>query len=463
MHTYAFCRGSPRNPSEKEKKMITKNQSAISLKSPEKESTPRSGSLEVRGIVEGVIQDIRQRGDVAVREYSEKFDKWSPESFRLSETQLQEIIARVPAQVIEDIEFVQAQVRNMAEHQMKSLIDFEIETLPGVILGQKNVPVTAAGAYIPGGKYPLLASAHMTIITAKVAGVKRVIAATPPINGEIPDATIAAMYMAGADEIYLLGGVQAVAAMVIGTETIDPVHMIVGPGNAFVAEAKRQLFGEVGIDLFAGPTEVLIVADEHADPFVVAVDLLSQAEHGPDSPAILITTSESIGRAVISHIEEILPNMPTNAIAGVAWRDYGAVWLVDTLDQAFSLADDYASEHVQILTQNPRQALEKMHHYGALFLGEGTCVSYGDKVIGTNHVLPTKGAARYTGGLWVGKFLRTVTYQEVLNTDSSAMLGDICGRAARVELFEGHARSGDIRAAKYGNQKLSWSDHVFNS
>lgn len=443
--------------------MITTATERIVLKKPEKEASPRSGSPEVRSTVEGVIADIRKRGDAAVREYSEKFDNWSPENFRLSEAELVEIIAQVPDQVIADIEFVQSQVRTMAERQMASLTDFEMETLPGVFLGQKNVPITAVGAYIPGGKYPLLASAHMTIVTAKVAGVGRIIAATPPINGKIPHATIAAMHMAGADEIYLLGGVQAVAAMVIGTETITPVNMIAGPGNAFVAEAKRQLFGEVGIDLFAGPTETLIVADEHADPFVVAVDLLSQAEHGPDSPAILITTSEKVGRAVITHIEEILVDMPTKGFAEPAWRDYGAVWVVADLDDAYVLADDYASEHVQILTENPREALDKMHHYGALFLGEGTCVSYGDKVIGTNHVLPTKGAARYTGGLWVGKYLRTVTYQEVKNQESSAFLGEICGRQSRVEYFEGHARSGDVRAAKYGDKTLAWTDHTFTA
>ena len=441
--------------------MVSNTSAPLALKSPEKKSSPRSGSPDVRRIVENVIEDVRQRGDAAVREYSEKFDNWSPDSFRLSEPQLQEIMARVPSQVIEDIKFVQDQVRHMAERQMASLQDFEIETLPGVFLGQKNVPITASGAYIPGGKYPLLASAHMTIITAKVAGVKRVIAATPPINGQIPDATVAAMYLAGADEIYLLGGVQAVAAMVIGTETIEPIHMIAGPGNAFVAEAKRQLFGEVGIDLFAGPTEVLIIADEFADPFVVAVDLLSQAEHGPDSPAVLITTSAELGHKVIEHIQNILPGMPTNEYAGAAWRDFGEVWVVADLDAAYAFADEYASEHVQILTQNPREALEKMNHYGALFLGEGTCVSYGDKVIGTNHVLPTKGAARYTGGLWVGKYLRTVTYQEVTNPETSAFLGEVCGRAARVEFFEGHARSGDIRAAKYAGRELPWSDHSF--
>ncbi|WP_199254605.1 histidinol dehydrogenase [Mycolicibacterium mengxianglii] len=433
----------------------------VDLKAPQRDSVERGSTTSVRSTVESVIEDIRTRGDAAVREYSEKFDNYSADSYLLSPEKIEEIMARVPRQVIEDIEFVQEQVRVMAQKQLESLTDFEIETHPGVFLGQKNVPIQAAGAYIPGGKYPLLASAHMTIVTAKVAGVERVAACTPLIRGEVPDATVAAMHLAGADEIYLLGGIQAVAAMAVGTETIRPVNMLAGPGNAFVAEAKRQLFGEVGIDLFAGPTEVLIVADEHADPFIVAVDLLSQAEHGPDSPAVLITTSEELGRAVIEHIDTILVDMPTRDFADPAWRDWGEVRVVQTLDEAYALADEYAFEHVQILTENPREALDKMHDYGALFLGEGTCVSYGDKVIGTNHVLPTRGAARYTGGLWVGKYLRTVTYQEVTNTDSSAFFGEVCGRAARVELFEGHARSGDVRAAKYRGEKLAWSDHEF--
>lgn len=432
------------------------------IKAPLIMNPSRSGSSEVRKIVEDVIADIRVRGDEAVREYSEKFDSWSPESFKLSTEQIAEIMARIPQQVIDDIKFAQTQVRTMAQKQFESLGEFEIETLPGVFLGQKNIPITALGAYIPGGKYPLLASAHMTIVTAKVAGVERVMAATPPINGEIPDATIAAMHLAGADEIYLLGGVQAVAAMAIGTNSIAPVSLIAGPGNAFVAEAKRQLFGEVGIDLFAGPTEILIIADHEADPFIVAVDLLSQAEHGPDSPAVLITTSEDLGLKVIEHVNRILPGMSTKDFAGPAWRDFGAIYVVENLDAAYILADSMAYEHVQILTERPREALEKMHHYGALFLGEGTCVSYGDKVIGTNHVLPTKGAARYTGGLWVGKYLRTVTYQEVTNTKSSAFLGEICGRASRVERFEGHARSGDVRAAKYAGNQLTWDDHSYN-
>ncbi|MET4637280.1 histidinol dehydrogenase [Mycetocola sp. 2940] len=420
------------------------------------EGNDTSGRADVSTIVEGVIADIRERGDVAVREYSEKFDKWSPEAFLLSDGAIAEVMARVPQQVIDDILFVQEQVRTMATRQLESLGEFEIETFPGVKLGQKNIPVSASAAYVPGGRYPLLASAHMTIITAKVAGVPRVAAATPPIDGGIPDATVAAMHLAGADEIYILGGVQAIAALAVGTETMDPVNLLAGPGNAFVAEAKKQLFGEVGIDLFAGPTEVLIVADDKADPFIVAVDLLSQAEHGPDSPAVLITTSDELAHAVLDHIERILPDMPTRDFAEPAWRNFGEIHVVDSLDDAYVLADEYAFEHVQILTENPREALEKMHHYGALFLGEGTCVSYGDKTIGTNHVLPTRGAARYTGGLWVGKYLRTVTYQEVTNTESSAMLGEVTGRAARVERFEGHARSGDVRVAKYRGASFDW-------
>ncbi|MFF5257998.1 histidinol dehydrogenase [Actinomadura viridis] len=411
---------------------------------------------EVRARVEAIIADVRERGDAAVREYSERFDDWSPESFRLTAERIEEIVAGVPRQVIEDIEFVQAQVRGFAQRQRDSLQDFEAETLPGVHLGQKHIPVAAAGAYVPGGRYPLTASAHMTIVTAKVAGVPRVVACTPPIRGEVPAATVAAMHLAGADEIHLLGGVQAVAAMAVGTASVGRVDLIAGPGNAYVAEAKRQLFGEVGIDLFAGPTEILIVADETADPFTVAVDLLSQAEHGPDSPAILVTTSADLARAAIGHVERLLPGMPTRDLAGPAWRDHGEVIVVDAIEEAFAVADSYAAEHVQVLTAEPRRALEEMRDYGALFLGEGTCVSYGDKVIGTNHVLPTRGAARYTGGLWVGKYLKTVTYQEVTDPATSAWLGEVCGRASRVELFEGHARSGDVRAARFGGAEPSW-------
>jgi len=419
-------------------------------------ATP-TGDPAVAETVTAVIADIRERGDAAVREYSEKFDKWTPESFKLSDTQIEEIVARVPAEVINDIKTVQQNVRVFAQHQRDSLTDFEVETTPGVHLGQRNLPVTAAGAYAPGGRYPLVASAHMTTVTAKVAGVPHITACTPPIRGEIPAATVAAFHLAGADDIYLLGGVQAVAAMALGTGTIRKVDMLAGPGNAFVAEAKRQLFGEVGIDLFAGPTEVLVVADSNADPFIVAVDLLSQAEHGPDSPAVLITDSEALARATLAHIDAILPDMPTRDFAGPAWRDHGQIIVVEDIEAAYALADTFASEHVQILTDTPRRALDVMSNYGALFLGEKTCVSYGDKVIGTNHTLPTRGAARYTGGLWVGKYLKTVTYQEVTSDAASAELGELCGRAARVEFFEGHARSGDVRAAKYAGAPLTWA------
>lgn len=429
-----------------------------------KDGTARAAAVhnaDVANTVAAIIADIRERGDAAVRAYSEKFDGWSPDGFLLPPDRVEEIVASVPAQVTDDIRTVQEQIRRFAEIQRDSLRDVEVETLPGVRLGQRHIPVSAVGAYVPGGRYPLTASAHMTIVTAKAAGVPRVSACTPPIRGEIPAATIAAMHMAGADEIRLLGGVQAVAALAVGTQSIGRVDMLAGPGNAFVAEAKRQLYGEVGIDLFAGPTEILIVADETADPFVVAVDLLSQAEHGPDSPAVLICTSEAVARETLQHVAALLPGMPTADMAGPAWRDYGQVHVVDDLDAAYALADEFAFEHVEVLTAEPRAALEKMRDYGALFLGEGTCVSYGDKVIGTNHVLPTRGAATYTGGLWVGKYLKTVTYQEVTDPGSSAALGELCGRAARVELFEGHARSGDVRAAKYAGAPLTWSDHGY--
>ncbi|KAM3065715.1 hypothetical protein ACMFMG_011418 [Clarireedia jacksonii] len=412
-------------------------------------SSSNSTQLNVSNIVRGVIDDIRQNGDAAVRKYSEKFDKWSPESFKLSKSDIETAIAAVPRQTIDDIKQVQANVRKFAEAQRASIRDFELETEPGVFLGQKNVPISVTGAYIPGGRYPLLASAHMTILTAKVAGVQHVIGATPPIAGKIPNATVAAMHLAGADEIFILGGVQAVAAMGIGTETIQKVDFLAGPGNAFVAEGKRQLFGDIGIDLLAGPTEILIVADETADPFTIATDILSQAEHGPDTPSVIITTSEEVGRRSIQFIDELLRELPTAELAGTSWKAFGEVLVVDTIDEAWKLADEYASEHVQIFTKNPRDALDNMSAYGALFLGEKTCVSYGDKVIGTNHVLPTKKAARYTGGLWVGKFLRTVTYQEVQSRKASGELGRLCGRAARAENFEGHARSGDLRAQKY--------------
>jgi sulfopropanediol 3-dehydrogenase len=431
------------------------------LKDRGEEKRSEAADAAVTATVAEVIAAVRSEGDIALRRYSERFDKWSPESFRLSPEEVERIVATVPSQVIDDITFVQAQVRTFAEHQLASVQDFEIETMPGVFLGQKNIPIESIGAYVPGGKYPLTASAHMTIVTARTAGVKRIAACTPPIRGEIPAATIAAMHLAGADEIYIMGGVQAIAALAVGTETIGRVDLIAGPGNAYVADAKKQLFGEVGIDLFAGPTEIMVVADDNADPFVVAVDLLSQAEHGPESPAVLVTTSQEVAEKTIAYIEEILPGMPTNDMAGPAWRDFGEVHVTADLDEAYSFANSRAFEHVEILTASPRDALDKMYNFGALFLGEGTCVSYGDKVIGTNHVLPTRGASRYTGGLWVGKYLKTITYQEVTNPDSSAFLGELCGRAARVELFEGHARSGDVRAAKYRGNELGWSEHEF--
>ncbi|UZJ55693.1 hypothetical protein CBS101457_005013 [Exobasidium rhododendri] len=413
-------------------------------------------SPQVIEIVTNVIQDIRDNGDAAVRKYSEKFDKWTPGSFKLNQEQIDKCISGCSDQTIKDIKQVQRNVRQFAQAQRSSLVDFELETQPGVLLGQKNVPISAVGCYIPGGRYPLLASAHMTILTAKVAGVKHVVACTPPIMGKMPNATVAAMYYAGADDIFILGGVQAVAAMAVGTETIAKVDFIAGPGNAFVAEAKRQLFGQVGIDLFAGPTEVLIVADDSASPYTCATDLLSQAEHGPDTPSVLITTSKTVAEQTMKAVTEQLKTLSTAEIAAASWRDHGTVIVVDTLDEAYALADDYASEHVQILTREPREALVKMSNYGALFLGARTCVSYGDKVIGTNHVLPTRKAARYTGGLWVGKFLKTVTYQEVTDDKASGNLGRLCGRSARAENFEGHARSGDLRAHRYLEDKIDW-------
>ena len=422
---------------------------------------PHKSSPQVVETVHRVLDEIRSNGDAAVRKYSEEFDRWSPESFRLDDAAIAKILSDLPSTVIEDLTFVQRQVRNFAQAQRDSMLDLEIETLPGVRLGHRHVPVSASGAYVPGGRYPLTASAHMTVVTAKVAGVPRVAATTPPNQGSIPPISVAAMHLAGADEIYVLGGVQAIGALALGTESIDAVNLLTGPGNAYVAEAKRQMFGEVGIDLFAGPTELLIIADDTADPFIVAADLLSQAEHGPDSPVVLITTSERVGRATIDEVESQLVNLPTNGIAAVSWRDHGQIHLVDTLEEAFELGDQLASEHVQILIAEPRRALVEMHDYGALFLGERTCVAFGDKAIGTNHVLPTLGAAQYTGGLWVGKFLKTVTYQEIDNAASSAELGRIAGRASRLENFEGHARSADVRAAKYGGDAMPWTEHRF--
>ncbi len=408
----------------------------------------KSDDAKVKNIVEGILADIENRGDAAVRELSEKFDKWSPESFRLSEEQVQACVDSLPAETIEDIKFAQTQIRNFAQAQLDSLNDIEIETLPGVILGHKNIPVASVGCYIPGGKFPMVASAHMSVLTAKVAGVKRVIACTPPDQGEPPKATVAAMAMAGADEIYIMGGVQAVAAMAMGTETIDAVDFLVGPGNAFVAEAKRQLYGRVGIDLFAGPTETLIVADETADAEMVATDLLGQAEHGYNSPAVLLTTNEKLANEIEDEIQKQLKTLPTADTASVSWRDYGQVILVDSDEEMVKEADIIASEHVQILTRDPQYFLDNMRNYGALFLGAETNVSYGDKVIGTNHTLPTMGAARYTGGLWVGKFIKTMTYQRC-TPEASLVVGEYCSRLCELEGFKGHKAQADLRVERY--------------
>ncbi len=408
---------------------------------------------KVQNIVLGILADIRERGDDAIRELSNKFDKWAPDDFRLSEEQIQAAMDSLPEQTIDDIKFAQTQVRHFAQAQRDALKDIEIETLPGVKLGHKNIPVESVGCYVPGGRYPMVASAHMSVLTAKTAGVKRVVACTPPINGEIPAATVTAMYLAGADDIYLLGGVQAMAAMAYGAIGIDPVDMIVGPGNAYVAEAKRQLFGVVGIDLLAGPTEVLVIADDSADVEICATDLLGQAEHGPTSPAVLLTTSRELAEGIQAEIERQLETLPTADIAGAAWRDYGEVILVDDDAEMVNVADDIASEHVEILTKNPRYFLDNMTNYGALFLGKQTNVAYGDKVIGTNHTLPTKKAARYTGGLWVGKFIKTVTYQEV-SEEASVMIGEYGSRLCELEGFMGHKAQCDLRVERYSKENV---------
>jgi sulfopropanediol 3-dehydrogenase len=410
----------------------------------------RSDDEKVKKIVEGILFDIESRGDAAVKELSGKFDKWTPESFRLTDEQIQACIDSLPESTIEDIKFAQTQVRNFAQAQLDSMHELEIETLPGVTLGHKNIPVASVGCYIPGGKFPMVASAHMSVLTAKVAGVKRVIACTPPDQGAPPAATIAAMAMAGADEIYVLGGVQAIAAMAMGTESIDSVDFLVGPGNAFVAEAKRQLYGRVGIDLFAGPTETLIVADDSVDAEMVATDLLGQAEHGYNSPAVLLTTSEKLAGEIEDEIQRQLKVLPTADTASASWRDYGQIILVDSEEEMVVEADRIASEHVQILTKNPQYFLDNMSNYGALFLGEETNVAYGDKVIGTNHTLPTMGAARYTGGLWVGKFIKTVTYQRCTK-EASLMVGQYCSRLCALEGFKGHQAQADLRVKRYKN------------
>jgi sulfopropanediol 3-dehydrogenase len=412
-----------------------------------------AANRQVQDTVANIIADVKLRGDAAVRELSSRFDHWSPPSFRLSREEIASQVAQVSRQTIDDITFAQAQIRNFAKHQKAALKDIEVETLPGVRLGHRNIPVSSVGCYIPGGRYPMVASSHMTIITARVAGVERVIACTPPMGGKPHPETIAAMALAGADEIYILGGVQAVAAMALGTETIAPVDMIVGAGNAYVAEAKRQLFGQVGIDLLAGPTEILVVADDSADIEMVATDLLGQAEHGPTSPAALITTSEKLARSLPAEIERQLKVLPTAEIASVSWRDYGQIILVADLDEAVREADRLAYEHVEILTRNPRYFLERMRNYGSLFLGPETNVAYGDKVIGTNHTLPTRRAARYTGGLWVGKFMKTVTYQECTE-EASVLIGEYCSRLCAIERFWAHKEQADIRLRRYGGQKV---------
>ena len=404
---------------------------------------------QVRETVTGILDDIRKRGDAALREYSAKFDSWSPPSYRLSEVEIERHVSSLSKGTLDDIRFAQTQIRNFAQIQRASMVDVEVETLPGVILGHKNLPMNSVGCYVPGGKYPLVASAHMSVVTAKVAGVKRVVASAPAYDGKPHSAIVAAMHLAGADEIYTLGGIQAIAAMALGTETIAPVDMIVGPGNAFVAEAKRQLFGEVGIDLLAGPTETLIIADETCDAEMAATDLLGQAEHGPNSPAILLTTSKSLAAEIESEIARQLETLPTAAIASRAWRDYGQIIICDTDDELVAQADIIASEHVQAITRDPQYFLDRMTNYGSLFLGPRTNVSYGDKVIGTNHTLSTKKAARYTGGLWVGKFIKTCTYQRIDSDAASVMIGEYCSRLCAIEGFAGHHAQADLRVRRY--------------
>jgi sulfopropanediol 3-dehydrogenase len=412
-----------------------------------------AADAKVRETVERLIAEVRDGGDAAVRRLSGTLDKWAPASFRLSKAELDDLVKSVSPGTIADITFAQDQIRRFAEAQKSTIRDVEIETIPGVRLGHRNIPVSSVGCYVPGGRYPMVASAHMSILTAKVAGVERVIACTPPIGGKPYAETIAAMALAGADEIYVLGGVQAVAAMALGTETIRPVDMLIGPGNVYVAEAKRQLFGAVGIDLIAGPTEILVVADDSADLEMVVVDLLGQAEHGPTSPAALITTSDALAREVPAEVERQLAVLPTADVARVSWRDYGQIILVKDLDEAVVEADRLAYEHVEILTREPRYFLERMRNYGALFLGAETNVAYGDKTIGTNHILPTRRAARYTGGLWVGKFMKTVTYQEC-TPEASVVIGDYCSRLCAIEHFWAHKEQADIRIRRYAGRQV---------
>jgi sulfopropanediol 3-dehydrogenase len=430
------------------------------LKTGRTPSQRSTDATKVHDIVRSILEDIETRGETALREISEKFDHWNPPSFRLSEQEIDHCLSQLSRQNLDDIKFAQAQVRNFAQAQRSAIKDIEVETLPGVVLGHKNIPVESVGCYIPGGKYPLLASAHMSVVTAKVAGVGRVIASAPPFHGKPSPAVVAAMHLGGADEIYCMGGVQAIAAMALGTKNIEPVAMIVGAGNAYVAEAKRQLFGRVGIDLIAGPTETLVIADDTVDGEICATDLLGQAEHGFNSPAILLTTSEKLARHTAAEVERLLSILPTAEFASVSWRDYGEVILCDSDEEMVREADRIASEHVQVMTRDPDYFLKNMKNYGSLFLGPRTNVAYGDKVIGTNHTLPTGKAARYTGGLWVGKFLKTCTYQKVLTDEASVMIGEYCSRLCVLEGFLAHAEQANIRVRRYGHREVAYATAV---